>query len=71
VFIGGTEAFSTGTWVWLSTLTQITATDWFPGKPDIGGTDFCVAMTYTTDYAWDDWFCHSSQFSFICEREII
>ncbi|XP_053386071.1 lactose-binding lectin l-2-like [Mercenaria mercenaria] len=66
-WIGLTDEMIEGAWVWYSSNTDATYTDWFPGQPNShGGNEDCVILGYHNDYKWVDAPCTSS-YEPICE----
>ncbi|XP_062577900.1 C-type lectin domain family 4 member M-like [Saccostrea cucullata] len=71
VFLGGTEVFDEGSWIWYSTLRNVSFTDWASTKPDYGGTDHCLTLHAFFDFAWDDNPCGYRLNNILCERVVV
>ena len=70
-WIGLTDAFTEGAWVWRSgtgLLTAATHFVWSDLAPslDVGNTEDCVALDPTDAGSWDDLECGESH-GFLCE----
>lgn len=66
-WLGGSDIESEGTWIWTSSLTQFTFTDWVVGEPSNGDGENCVRMSFKLDFKWLDTSCRNT-FRFICEK---
>ncbi|BFZ25379.1 hypothetical protein BsWGS_28418 [Bradybaena similaris] len=66
-FLGGTDVFDEGVWVWASSGNNIYPfVDWAPGEPnELQGED-CLVFYGVEDYRWDDFYCNMPA-NFICE----
>ncbi|CAG5124220.1 unnamed protein product [Candidula unifasciata] len=70
VWIGGTDVFNEGTWLWLSTGHRIfNFLDWAPGQPDDSAGEDCLGLYGVSNYQWNDFIC-SNLGTFICEIEL-
>ncbi|CAC5412298.1 CLEC17A [Mytilus coruscus] len=67
-WLGGSDIQNEGTWMWVSSLTQFTFTDWSPTEPSKYEGEDCVRMTHP-DLKWGDIYC-SRQYRFICEQKV-
>ncbi|XP_065939193.1 perlucin [Magallana gigas] len=70
-WIGGTDEFVEGHWVWISTMQRLGFTDWYPGNPsDSGSNEDCleimVGLSASPRHYWNDEDC-SKKANFICE----
>ncbi|VDI23307.1 Hypothetical predicted protein [Mytilus galloprovincialis] len=66
-WLGGSDTQTQGTWMWVSSQTTFTFTDWFEGEPSSYPLEDCVRMTKPT-FKWGDFYC-STQYRFICEQK--
>ncbi|XP_048727620.2 perlucin-like isoform X2 [Ostrea edulis] len=67
-WIGLTDALVEGRWVWETTQTTPTYTNWGPGEPnDSEHHEDCVHM-YPSSFHWNDAPCNN-KYSFICEKD--
>ncbi|CAG2254486.1 CLEC17A [Mytilus edulis] len=65
-WLGGSDIQNEGSWIWASSLTQFTFTDWSPTEPSNGTGENCVRMwSY-----WMDTPCNRNV-RFICEKSFI
>ena len=68
VWIGGTDAFSEGTWVWSPSNTPLSYTNWHSGNPDNrDGHQDCLMLNYGNPGEWDDRICTGER-KYVCER---
>nr|XP_022294432.1 perlucin-like [Crassostrea virginica] len=67
-WIGGTDAFSEGHWVWVTTLEPFEYVDWAPQEPNQGAQCQCMTLAPREAFHWNDDICHN-QYDFICEKE--
>ena len=69
VWIGGTDAASEGTWVWSSTGTPLSYTNWYSAQPDnyLGNED-CLEFNWkaSSPGKWNDGPC-SVKRKYVCE----
>ncbi|XP_022302844.1 perlucin-like [Crassostrea virginica] len=69
-WIGGTDEFVEGHWVWISTMQKLSFTDWSPGGPsDSGSNEDCMEIIVGHGAPatwWNDDVC-SKKANFICE----
>ncbi|XP_061169443.1 perlucin-like [Saccostrea echinata] len=68
-WIGGTDAFAEGQWVWISNQKPLTYKGWAPGEPNNGVGGACLTLAYHEGYHWNDDHCRN-EYDFICEKEI-
>ena len=72
VFLGASDSVEDGVWVWQGSKTNVSFTDWAPGKPlsEIGIKDDedCLAMLAVGGFQWDDFSCSFNRY-YICEKE--
>ena len=69
-WIGGTDEFFEGHWLWISTMQKLSYTDWFPGNPSDSdsGEDCMEIIVGHNDQTtrWNDDNC-SKKANFICK----
>ncbi|KAK7483079.1 hypothetical protein BaRGS_00025647 [Batillaria attramentaria] len=75
LWMGATDAFSDGHWVWASSGRVVSEgfTDWYPGQQtgNDGGSQDCVATWRTcSDYRWCDGNCNDTH-RFVCETRFL
>ncbi|XP_062618048.1 perlucin-like [Saccostrea cucullata] len=68
-WVGGTDAFAEGEWVWLSNPKQMTYKGWAPGEPNNGVGGACMTLAYHEGFHWNDDHC-KNEYDFICEKEV-
>ncbi|KAK7498842.1 hypothetical protein BaRGS_00009934, partial [Batillaria attramentaria] len=71
VWIGATDIFSEGTFVWLRTFEEVSGfTDWAAGEPNHAhgaNSEDCVQMTGEHGWEWNDESCKELSY-FVCEK---
>jgi hypothetical protein len=67
-WIGLTDALVEGRWVWETTQTPPSFTDWSPGEPNDAGHHEDCAYMYSNHFHWNDTPCNGKM-GFICEKE--
>ena len=69
-WIGGTDEFMEGHWLWIPTMQKLSFTDWSPGNPsDSGSNEDCMEIIVGHSAPltkWNDDNC-SNKANFICE----
>ena len=70
MWLGATYTVKEGTWIWESSKTKMTYSQWGGGEPDkcCGGDNNCLFM-WNTSGKWNDWACKYAGLvlSTICE----
>ncbi|XP_063399102.1 perlucin-like protein [Mytilus trossulus] len=69
VWIGATDMFAEGHWVWIEDLEQMSYTYWYPGQPNEGKGGNCLVWYNYHGFNWHDSGCHN-KFMFICQRSV-
>ncbi|XP_048765293.1 perlucin-like [Ostrea edulis] len=69
-WVGGTDAFTEGHWIWINTRQPFTFTDWAPLEPYQGVGNDCMTLAYHEGYHWNDDVC-DHKYDFICEKEAL
>lgn len=69
-WIGLSDILVDGEWLWMSTQTIATYTNWVPGEPNNYQSiaEDCAAMRTSHRFHWNDFPC-STKLHFICEKE--
>nr|KAG5707861.1 hypothetical protein BaRGS_031592 [Batillaria attramentaria] len=74
VWIGATDIFSEGTFVWLRTFEEVSGfTDWAAGEPNHAhgaNSEDCVQMTGEHGWQWNDESCKELSY-FVCEKRVL
>nr|XP_022293575.1 perlucin-like isoform X3 [Crassostrea virginica]XP_022294207.1 perlucin-like isoform X1 [Crassostrea virginica] len=70
IWIGGTDAFEEGHWLWINSQRPVTFTDWAPLEPYQGKGFECMTLTGRQGFRWNDDDC-SHKLGFICRKEAI
>jgi hypothetical protein len=74
VWIGGTDMFAEGRWVWIETLRSISFNNWFTvsgGREPHGGVrENCMVWLHHHGFYWHDLSC-SSKRKFVCQRLVL
>ncbi|XP_062618061.1 perlucin-like isoform X2 [Saccostrea cucullata] len=68
-WVGATDAFEEGHWVWVTRQRPFTYVGWSPGEPVNGVSAACMTLAGNLNHHWNDDYC-DRKFSFICEMEI-
>ncbi|XP_076079160.1 galactose-specific lectin nattectin-like [Mytilus galloprovincialis] len=66
VWLGGTDMFSEGRWVWIENLESISYNNWYTNQPN-GGRENCLVWLPYRGYFWHDSSCKKN-FKFVCQR---
>ncbi|BFZ25377.1 hypothetical protein BsWGS_28416 [Bradybaena similaris] len=67
-FLGGTDIFDEGVWVWSFSGDNIYPfVDWAPGSPDDANGEDCLTFYSLAGYHWNDYLCDAKG-NFICEN---
>ena len=70
LWLGGTDVFSEGYWVWSGSKVPIQGfTDWFPGEPNHAGgatAEDCLQLFVVENMQWNDEDCRLNT-RFVCE----
>nr|KAG5703315.1 hypothetical protein BaRGS_025557 [Batillaria attramentaria] len=69
LWIGGTDVFSEGYWIWAGSKQPLTFTDWAPGEPNHAGGDTnedCLQLYAHKGLMWNDEDCRQTT-RFVCE----
>nr|XP_022301764.1 perlucin-like [Crassostrea virginica] len=73
-WIGGTDEFMEGHWLWIPTMQKLSFTDWSPGNPsDSGSNEDCMEIIVghsAPTTKWNDDNC-SNKANFICEVPLL
>uniref|UniRef100_K1QXL0 Perlucin n=1 Tax=Magallana gigas TaxID=29159 RepID=K1QXL0_MAGGI len=71
-WIGLSDILVDGEWLWMSTQTIATYTNWVPGEPNNYQSiaEDCAAMRTSHRFHWNDFAC-STKLHFICEKECL
>ncbi|XP_063402331.1 perlucin-like [Mytilus trossulus] len=69
VWLGGTDMFAEGRWVWIENLEPISYNYWYMGshEPSGGSADNCLIWHNHNGYFWQDVNCKAN-YKFICQR---
>ncbi|CAC5395278.1 unnamed protein product [Mytilus coruscus] len=66
-WLGGTDIVTEGIWMWTTSQTLFTFTDWNDNNPsNDGGSEHCLEMRYQIDYKWNDNYCDETC-NYICQ----
>lgn len=70
-WVGGTDAFSEGVWVWAKSMKKICDfTRWGPRQPSNSGhEEHCLEIKFETENNWTDNRCSYKE-KYICEKEL-
>ncbi|CAC5424876.1 CLEC17A [Mytilus coruscus] len=72
-WLGGNDKQSEGTWIWASSLTNFTFTDWYPSEPNNYNHglyyEHCIRIERKFDFKWGNANCRS-RYKFICEKKV-
>ena len=67
-WIGGSDVMAEGKWMWMTSHTPISYTNWARGAPSNNlGRQHCLSIHYYVGYLWNDEQCTLS-LPFICEK---
>ena len=67
IWLGATDIQSEGVWIWNSSGSALTYTNWSLGDPDnYGGNENCLHMWHNLG-EWNDAYCYSS-LAILCEQ---
>ncbi|VDI25290.1 Hypothetical predicted protein [Mytilus galloprovincialis] len=67
VWLGATDMFTEGRWVWIEDLKPMSYTTWYPGQPNNGKKGNCLIGYHYNEFYWHDTGCYSKN-RFICQR---
>ncbi|XP_052088279.1 perlucin-like protein [Mytilus californianus] len=69
VWLGGTDMFAEGRWVWIENLEPISYNHWYipSHQPDGGAGQNCLNWISSNGYFWHDVPCKEN-YKFICQR---
>ncbi|XP_076086006.1 perlucin-like [Mytilus galloprovincialis] len=69
-FLGGSDILTEGKWIWTTSQTNFTVTNWIPGEPNNAqGNEHCLAMK-GAGYQWNDVKCAMIA-ACICQRPLL
>ncbi|XP_048729451.1 perlucin-like protein isoform X2 [Ostrea edulis] len=69
-WIGGTDAVVEDTWVWMTSQTEFSFSDWARNFPDdYDSNEDCAHMWSDVDFSWNDSHC-DERMNFICEKQL-
>ncbi|XP_056015831.1 perlucin-like [Ostrea edulis] len=68
-WLGATDAFSDGNWIWVGNQRPLTFLGWSPGEPANGAGAACLTLAGNLNHHWNDDYC-DRKYGFICEKEI-
>ncbi|CAC5363128.1 unnamed protein product [Mytilus coruscus] len=67
-WLGGTDIKIEGIWIWSSSQTEVTFSDWNVGNPNnANDNEHCLGMNYGAELKWNDYPC-SGKLRTICEK---
>lgn len=66
-WIGVTDTKTEGVWLWGTSQTVVTFTDFHKPPDNHRGNQDCVQLLKTEEYKWDDNFCVALR-AFICKK---
>ncbi|XP_063409895.1 perlucin-like protein [Mytilus trossulus] len=70
-WLGGTDIVTESVWMWTTSQTTFTFTDWHPNNPsNDDGNENCLEMRQSVDFLWNDNFCYHTN-NYICQRPYI
>ncbi|XP_034331490.2 perlucin [Magallana gigas] len=67
-WVGATDAFEEGHWLWISSQQPVKFTDWAPNEPYQGVGFECMTLTARQGFRWNDENCNH-KWGFICKKE--
>ncbi|XP_052083683.1 perlucin-like [Mytilus californianus] len=70
-FLGGSDIVTEGEWIWTTSRTNFTVTNWTPSAPsDDKGKENCLEMRKGAGYQWNDVHCDKNK-TYICQRPLL
>ncbi|XP_052065633.1 perlucin-like protein [Mytilus californianus] len=69
VWLGATDMFTEGRWVWIENLEPMSYNIWYPGEPGEGKRANCLVWYHYKGFYWHDTECYSKRM-FICQRSV-
>lgn len=68
-WLGATDQVEESVWIWASTNSSLTLTDWHDKEPNNhGGNEHCMNVHKNLNFEWNDSPCNI-KFRFICEMK--
>ncbi|XP_052088281.1 perlucin-like protein isoform X2 [Mytilus californianus] len=69
IWLGGTDMFAEGRWVWIENLEPISYNHWYMGshQPAGASAENCLIWHNSNGYFWHDVTCKSN-YKFVCQR---
>ncbi|XP_062604710.1 perlucin-like protein [Saccostrea cucullata] len=68
-WMGMTDLVAEGHWRWMSTQSNATFMDWYPGEPNNGNDEDCATFGINYSWHWNDVDC-TAKMNYICEKSI-